>query len=289
MDRKVTLNFKEEKIGLALASGGFLGAYELGALKYLREAGIGVDDFDSIIGTSVGAVNLVSLLANGLDKTIELFLNVSSNDIYNGNLVKINTRYKLLNNILSKILKKIYTAPNNIGNLALVARGLFGHLDNSPLKKYLDDNITDEGLDKILNTDKDIALCTTKLKGFKTVVADKSILTKDNIFNYVMASSSAYPVFPKYTINGEKYVDGGYKDSCNAQYLFKNFGCDKVVILDLADNREKWQGYKSIAYVYPTADLGSFLDTNKEQINKNFEQGYRDARIYFEDNVEIIK
>lgn len=290
MSQKVILNFKDEKIGLALASGGFLGSYELGALKYLSERGIDVKDFKSIAGTSVGAVNAASLLANGLEITTDLFLNIKSDDIYNGDLVRVSTKSKIVTMILSLLLKKIYSSPKNIGNIALILRGIIGgQLDNTPLKELLRREISEESIKEILEMDMDIVLCTTEINVLKQIAADKSVLNKDNFIDYIMASSSAYPVFPSYEINGKRYIDGGYIDSNNAKYLFSKFNCDKVVIIDLMDKSKQWENNNNAAYIYPTADLGSFLDTSKKQILKNYNQGYTDAKNYFESNVVIIK
>ena len=97
-EKCVTLDFTKEKIGIALPSGGFLGSYTIGQLLYLRDIGINIEDFDSIIGTSVGSINLVSLLSNGLDNTLELWSNIKAEDIYEGDLS--NTRCEELNKIL---------------------------------------------------------------------------------------------------------------------------------------------------------------------------------------------
>ena len=138
MDKKIQLKFGEEKIGLALASGGFLGSYELGALNYLKDTGIEVEDFNSIIGTSVGAINMVSILGRGLDVATNMFLNITSKDIYNGKIANVDTDSEIFNKVINYVLNQVYVSPNNIGNLALMVRGLLGgSLDNMPLKELL--------------------------------------------------------------------------------------------------------------------------------------------------------
>lgn len=290
MDKKIQLKFGEEKIGLALASGGFLGSYELGALNYLKDTGIEVEDFNSIIGTSVGAINMVSILGRGLDVATNMFLNITSKDIYNGKIANVDTDSEIFNKVINYVLNQVYVSPNNIGNLALMVRGLLGgSLDNMPLKELLKREINEACCKEILNKNIDIAMCTLELNTLKQLVVTKEKLKTSNLIDYVMASSSAYPVFPAYKIGFKKYIDGGYLDSNNAKYLFSKFNCNKVVIIDLMNKTKDWAENIKAAYIYPTADLGSFLDTSKEQILKNYNQGYKDIKDYFEKNVIVTK
>ena len=259
-EKCVTLDFTKEKIGIALPSGGFLGSYTIGQLLYLRDIGINIEDFDSIIGTSVGSINLVSLLSNGLDNTLELWSNIKAEDIYEGDLS--NTRCEELN----KILDNIFVSENNIGNLALIIRGFAGgSVSNEPLKRLL---IEKKKKKKVLNSNIEVGMVTLNLSKLKTVVATNKngLLTKDTLVDYAMMSSSCYPVFPMYKYNGEKYIDGGYLDSNNGKYLFSEFNCDKAIVLDLLDNSSKFEADDKVVYCCQSQDLGSFLDTNQETI-----------------------
>ena len=281
-EKYVTLDFTKEKIGIALPSGGFLGSYTIGQLLYLRDIGINIEDFDSIIGTSVGAINLVSLLSNGLDNTLELWSNIKAEDIYEGDLS--NTRCEELN----KILDNIFVSGNNIGNLALIIRGFAGgSVSNEPLKQLLIEKVNFE---KVLNSNIEVGMVTLNLSKLKTVVATNKngLLTKDTLIDYAMMSSSCYPVFPIYKYNGEKYIDGGYLDSNNGKYLFSEFNCDKAIVLDLLDNSSKFEADDKVVYCCQSQDLGSFLDTNQETIQRNIKLGYEDMKNAMK-NVKIIK
>ena len=281
-EKCITLDFTKEKIGIALPSGGFLGSYTIGQLLYLRDIGINIEDFDSIIGTSVGSINLVSLLSNGLDNTLELWSNIKAEDIYEGDLS--NTRCEELN----KILDNIFVSGNNIGNLALIIRGFAGgSVSNEPLKQLLIEKVNFE---KVLNSNIEVGMVTLNLSKLKTVVATNKngLLTKDTLIDYAMMSSSCYPVFPMYEYNGEKYIDGGYLDSNNGKYLFSEFNCDKAIVLDLLDNSSKFEADDKVVYCCQSQDLGSFLDTNQETIQRNIKLGYEDMKNAMK-NVKIIK
>lgn len=280
--KQVTLDFTKEKIGIALPSGGFLGSYTVGQLMYLRDAGIEIENFDSIVGTSVGAINEVALLSVGLDGTIDIWNNIKSEDIYKGDLST--TKCEAFN----KILDKLYTAGNNVGNLALILRGFIGgSVDNSPLRELLESKVDK---DKVLNSGIEVGLVTTKLDGFKQVIATNrnGKLTSDNLIDYTMMSSSCYPVFPIAEYKGEKYIDGGYTDPNNGKFLFSEFNCDKAIVLDLQNYGNNFSDDNRVVYCAPSEDVGSFLDTNQETIQRNMKLGYEDMKKVME-NVKIIK
>lgn len=280
--KQVTLDFTKEKIGIALPSGGFLGSYTVGQLMYLRDAGIEIENFDSIVGTSVGAVNEVALLSVGLDGTIDIWNNIKSEDIYKGDLST--TKCEAFN----KILDKLYTAGNNVGNLALILRGFIGgSVDNSPLRELLESKVDK---DKVLNSGIEVGLVTTKLDGFKQVIATNrnGKLTSDNLIDYTMMSSSCYPVFPIAEYEGEKYIDGGYTDPNNGKFLFSEFNCDKAIVLDLQNYGNNFSDDNRVIYCSPSEDVGSFLDTNQETIQRNMKLGYEDMKKAME-NVKIVK
>lgn len=280
--KQVTLDFTKEKIGIALPSGGFLGSYTVGQLMYLRDAGIEIENFDSIVGTSVGAINEVALLSVGLDGTIDIWNNIKSEDIYNGDLST--TKSEAFN----KILDKLYTQGNNIGNLALILRGFIGgSVDNSPLRELLESKVDN---DKVLNSGIEVGLVTTKLDGFKQVIATNrnGKLTSNNLIDYVIMSSSCYPVFPIAKYEGEEYIDGGYTDPNNGKFLFSEFNCDKAIVLDLQNYGNNFSDDNRVVYCSPSEDVGSFLDTNQETIQWNMKLGYEDMKKAME-NVKIIK
>lgn len=280
--KQVILDFTKEKIGIALPSGGFLGSYTVGQLMYLRDAGIEIEDFDSIVGTSVGAINEVALLSVGLNGTIDIWNNIKSEDIYSGDLST--TKCEAFN----KILDKLYTQGNNIGNLALILRGFIGgSVDNSPLRELLESKVDK---DKVLNSGIEVGLVTTKLDGFKQVIATNKNgkLTSDNLIDYAMMSSSCYPVFPVAEYKGEKYIDGGYTDPNNGKFLFSEFNCDKAIVLDLQNYGNNFSSDNRVVYCSPSEDIGSFLDTNQETIQRNMKLGYEDMKKAME-NVKIIK
>ena len=64
------------KIGLCLCGGGAKGAYQAGVIKALYDRGI--SKFNSISGTSIGAVNGYFLFTGNVEKLEEIWTNLDS-------------------------------------------------------------------------------------------------------------------------------------------------------------------------------------------------------------------
>lgn len=68
-----------KRIGLVLAGGGAKGAYQVGCLRALRQAGL--DDFSAISGSSVGAIHGVLLATGKLERASEAWSRLRFRDI----------------------------------------------------------------------------------------------------------------------------------------------------------------------------------------------------------------
>lgn len=279
-ETKQVLNFQEEKIGIAFAGGGLLGSYQLGAMQYLREQGVEITDFDSAIGSSVGSVVLGGLLSKGLDQTTDMMLNLTSEQVYNGKLADTKCKY------YESLLNKMYAAGNNVGTFALLGRGLVkGPLDNTPMKELIKANVDENA---VLNSGVEVGFCVNSTSSILEPMCKSGEELNGNVADWIIASSSCWPVFDAHKVNGELYIDGAYLDRANADFLFTQFNCDKIVVLNLMAGSEI-ENTDTVISVNPSVDLGSFLDTNQENIVRNYYQGYNDCKNYFENNVEIIK
>lgn len=95
-----------KKYGLVLAGGGTKGAYQLGALKALKELGIKTQ---AISGASIGALNAVMYIQNDLNKLEEMYKTAKAtdflkleNELKDTNLASSKTLFLYLKNILNK-------------------------------------------------------------------------------------------------------------------------------------------------------------------------------------------
>ena len=276
----ITLDFTKEKIGLALGGGGLLGAYEIGVLEYLMTKGLTLDKFDAAIGTSVGSIVLAAVLSIGFEETKDLMLNITSDQIFEEDGI-LDTRYESINNYWNKV----YIKKDNIGNIALMLRGLLGgSLTTTPLRNMIKQKVNEEA---ILNSGIDVGFCVTPSNAILKPQVKRGEDLIGFAADYVIASSSCWPVFKAYKVNGKSWIDGGYKSSHNANFLYEQSSCDKVIAVDLQSKERSTD--VNMVHIISKTDLGSFLDFTPDQIQFNYQQGYKDAQDYFEKYVTIIK
>ena len=165
------------------------------------------------------------------------------------------------------------------GDLLLIGASLLsGSVDNSAYCNFVP-NVIDK--DKILNSNIQYGLGTIKVSGLKYTELTKEQMGND-LCDYIICSSSAYPVFPAHELNGEKYIDGGYSDGLAIDFCRK-LGAEHIIAVDIGTSATHKDEMKSKDVTYLLGNnLGSFLNFEQEQIQANLKLGYNDAMKAFE-------
>lgn len=263
-----TFNFKNKKVALCLGSGGMRGSYQAGVIKALEEKGIKAD---IVVGTSIGSLNGAAYVQGyTADKLIDLWTNIKQEDIYTCEW----TTNEKLNQVLEKMMNKAGS-----GDLLLIGASLLsGSVDNSAYCNFVP-NVIDK--DKVLNSNIQYGLGTIKVSGLKYTELTKEQMGND-LCDYIICSSSAYPVFPAHELNGEKYIDGGYSDGLAIDFCRK-LGAEHIIAVDIGTSATHKDEMKSKDVTYLLGNnLGSFLNFEQEQIQANLKLGYNDAMKAFE-------
>lgn len=251
----------EHKLGLVLAGGGSLGAYEVGALKALNELGL---KFDIVTGTSIGAINAFFVATNQIDKLIELWDNITVEQVVK-NSVNLNAK------LITKFsFKKAFKALRAFGRIRGANISPFKDL----CKKSIDPNLIKE------NTTK-IGIVTTEFPSFKE---RKIILNETPVelrLPFLHASSACFPIFPVEKVKDKHYVDGGYKNNMPVEFCFE-LGADEIIVIDMGMSRvprrqEKLCSLPNVKRIQNKSRFKSIMDFEKETLEKNKKRGYLDA------------
>lgn len=256
----------DKKTALVLGAGGLRGSYQVGVIKALEEMNI---EYDIVVGSSIGSLNGAALVQGyTADELVQLWTNIEESDVY----IKTSTG----NEFYDKVLEKLYTMPK-IGDLAIILRGLIkGSYDNTPYKNLVRTIIDPE---KVMASDKEFGLGTISFTFLKYMELTKNDMKrkKGDICDYIIASSSAFPVFPAYKIGLAKYIDGGYKDSLPIDFARK-LGAERIIAVDINSmvTHEDEMNSEDAIYLYGE-NLGTFLDFNQETIQSNIIKGYEDT------------
>lgn len=235
--------------GLVLSGGGLKGSYQIGVYKALKKLNY---KFDIITGSSIGAINGALLTSNEYKKAIKLWKKVKIDFLFTEKVNEDLIVLEYLKNIIKNKGMDVTALQKNI-------------------EKYLNK-------DKFFNSKIKYGLVTVSKKTRKPKYMTKEELTKENIVDYLMASSCFYPVFQSKKINNEEYLDGGFRDYMPIDLAIE-LGADEIIAVDLEaiGIRKKIEGSAKIKYIKPNNYIGVEMIVDNKQVRKNLKYGYNDA------------
>ena len=245
--------------GLVLGGGGAKGAYEIGAIKALKELGY---DFSVVTGTSIGAVNTLIIASGKFDLLEQVWKTLDYSMV-------VDHTYKCKNKSFETFWKSIFQ----------------GGFSLSPFEKIARENIFYEDL--IDSKIKAGIVYTAPFRKYTPV--DISKIEKDKLYDYLLASCGACPFLKKRKIEGKKCYDGFYSDNLPVK-LAKELGATKIIAIDVLKGFRQKVDVSDIDYlcIKPSKKLGFFLAFDNDKINEMLELGYNDIMNNKEKIIEFI-
>ena len=250
------------KLGLVLSGGGSTGSYQAGVIKALDELGIKAD---IVVGTSIGSINGAMYVTGDIAKTYDMWKTLSFKNVFDEDI-----KYESQKDELDVIMKYI----------GLASRG---GAEPSNLKKILEETID---LDKFYNSKIDYGLTTVSFPSLKLLKLTKKEIKREELFDYMIASSTVFPVFKLKSINSKKYIDGGVRDTMPYDLAIK-MGADMIIIVNTsyffkyAKIPKKIANKYDITIIRPKNKTGPSLMFEGKQATKNMKYGYNDTMKHF--------
>lgn len=259
------LQLDTDKIyAVALEGGGAKGAYQIGAWKALREAGI---RFNAVAGTSVGALNGAIMVMGNLEKAEEIWSNITFSQV-------MDVDDEEMKNLLTMNLRDIdWRSQWEFLKKTLSNRGL----DVTPLRKWVEE-LVDE--DAIRKSDTELYIQTYSLTDKKELELRARDLEKPGEIAEMLLASAYFPAFKNETLGGKRYTDGGLQDVIPLHVLVENGYRDIIAIRLFGVGFERSfrvPKYVEVHTVLPSRDLGGTLEFEAEQSRKNLVLGYYDT------------
>lgn len=251
-----------KKIGIALEGGGAKGAFQVGALKAIREMGI---DYHGVVGASIGAINGAMIAMDDFSLMESVWLSTKVNDIIEGDI-----------DLLKKIVKMDFKDDLYEVRRVILETVKQGGLDITPYKAYLRQIIDEEAIRK---SNIDYGLVTLSLTDLKPIEIFVDEIPEGKLTDYIMASAN-FPAFKMGKIDNKVFLDGGFFDNLPVTMLFER-GYDKVIairIMGMGRIRKlskKHQG--SVVFIEPSEDLGKTLEIDPIRAKHNIKLGYYDT------------
>lgn len=250
--------------GLALEGGGAKGAYQIGAWKALREAGLNVS---AVSGTSVGALNGAMIVMDEPEQAVDLWSNI---------------RFSQVMDVDDDEMKRLMSGSLTLQELKAALRSVVDVVRNrgfdvTPLRSWMSEVIDEE---KIRSSDIDFFIVTYSLSDLQELELCARELEPGELYDMLLASAYL-PAFRLEKLGGKYYADGGVHDVVPIHALVEN-GCKDIIALRIygfgIEKRFKIPEDVHVVTVGPTVDLGNILNFDADQSRQNLRLGYFDAQ-----------
>lgn len=240
--------------GLVLEGGGAKGAFQIGAWRALKEAGIRIR---GVSGVSVGALNGALICMDDLEKAENIWENMDTSVVLSLNM-----------------------SPENLQEAAAEVKRIIKDrgLDIAPLRKLIHETVDEE---KIRNSPCELYATTFSITDLQLLKKDVKTMPPGEIEDILMASAYL-PGFKSEKLGGKLYADGGTLDNVPIQVLLDQGYRDIIVIriYGIGLDRVRWtkipDGTK-VFYIAPREDLGGMLEFDRKRSRKNMALGYLEA------------
>ena len=248
------------KKALVLAGGGTKGIYQAGVIEALKE--MQMDDWNIITGTSVGALNAAMLVQGDYDRMLEMYENLSAEQIIKGFVPTPDTKISTLFRERDMFVDSFKGWIKEHG------------VDIEPFIEMVHEYYDE---DKFFASDIDFGCITATNRGHTGVYVTKEMM-RGHGEDWLIASAAASPVFPVKEIEGIEYVDGGYFDNFPVDFALR-LGAEEIIAIDLNGEpiHPQYMRRKHITYIHPHDDLYTFLDFDREKLAHAKRIGYLDA------------
>lgn len=250
--------------GIVLEGGGARGAYQIGAWKALREAGVQIR---GIAGSSVGALNGALMCMDDLEKAEKLWKNISYSSVMDVGDFPV----ELLQDWKSVGFKEALSG----------AAGILkeGGIDVAPLRQLIADTVDER---KIRQSDRELYVTTFSVDERRQMVLDVKSLPEGGIGDALLASAY-FPAFKNEKLGGKSYMDGGMFNNVPVDVLLEKGYQDIIVIRIYGPgvDTEKWIEIPeevSVHRIAPRQNLGGILEFDRRRALRNMKLGYFDAQ-----------
>lgn len=248
--------------GVVLEGGGAKGAYQIGALRALKELGVNIK---AVVGTSVGALNGVFVVQDDLDRAVDLWENIKYSHVINveDDLLERITKLDFKDLDLKKIFNKIIQV--------IIDRGV----DVTPLKKMIKEAVDEK---KVRSSDIEFGLVTISLSDRKPLELFIEDIEEGRLHDFLLASSYL-PVFKNEKLHGIRYLDGGFYNNSPMSMLIDR-GYKNIIVIKIKgfglDKKSDLQ-HINVFEIAPSENLGGILEFDNNKANHNINLGYYDT------------
>ena len=250
-----------KEYGIVLDGGGARGAYQIGAWKALKEAGVKIN---AVAGTSVGALNGALICMD---------------DIENAEKIWSEMTFSKVMDVDDRWMEELFAGKRKIGDVISEVWSTLseGGVDITPLRRLIHEMVDEE---KIRHSGKEFCLLTFSLTDMKELDLSIEDIPEGMLEDFLLAS--AYLLgFKNEKLHGKRYIDGGVVNNVPLHSLVKRGYTDIIEIRIYGPGRVPRVKMSKDSEVYeigPRVRLGSIIEFDGKRSRQNLKIGYYDAK-----------
>lgn len=256
-----------KEYGIVLEGGGAKGAYQIGAWKALREAGVRIK---GIAGASVGSLNGALICMDDLEKAEDIWKNIE---------------YSRVMDVSDETIKALKKKDFKALNMQEILNSGFqfikdGGFDVAPLKNLIAEVVGDES--SIRESDRELFAVTYSVSEHKELAVDVKSGEEGTVKDMLLASAY-FLAFKNEKLGGKRYRDGGGFNNVPLGVLLDK-GYEDIIVIRIygwgfdSEKVTKIPEGANVYHIAPRQDLGGILEFDKKQSRKNMTLGYYDAK-----------
>ena len=251
-----------KEYGLVLDGGGARGAYQIGAWKALKEAGVKIA---AVAGTSVGALNGALICMDDLEKAEKIWSEME---------------FSRVMSVDDEWMRQFFQGEKKLGDILSELRRILreGGVDVGPLRRLIRENVDE---DRIRSCGKEFCIVTFSLTDFKELKLSISDIPEGKLEDFLLASAYLPGFRNEPMEDGRRYIDGGFVDNVPADVLAERGYTDLIEIRIYGPGREPGVKLPEDGEIYRIGSrvrLGSIIEFDRERSRQNLKIGYYDAK-----------
>ena len=251
-----------KEYGLVLDGGGARGAYQIGAWKARKEAGVKIS---AVAGTSVGALNGALICMDDLEKAEKIWSEME---------------FSRVMSVDDDWMRQFFQGEQKLGDILAELGRVFrdGGVDAAPLRKLIHENVDEE---KIRGCGKEFFIVTFSLTDMKELELSVLDIPEGRLEDFLLASAYLVGFKNEPMEDGKRYIDGGIFNNVPADVLVEKGYTDLIEIRIYGPGREPRVSLPEDGEMYqigPRVKLGSIIEFERERSRQNMKIGYYDAK-----------
>ena len=251
----------EKTYGIVFDGGGARGAYQIGAWKAMREAGVKIS---AVAGTSVGALNGALVCMGDLERAEKIWEKITFSRVMDVD-----------DQIMQELFDRKLPLHEAIHEVLTVIKN--GGVDVTPLRELIHEMVDEE---KIRQSKIAFYLLTFSLSDMKELELGIEDIPEGLLEDFLLAS--AYLLgFKNEELHGKKYMDGGVINNVPLGTLVERGYQNIIEVRIFGPGREPRVYLPDDVTVYeiaPRVKLGSIIEFQEKRSRQNMKIGYYDAR-----------